>query len=196
MMIDILLPHSQMHFWKWRRKAANCKGRAGKTQNQVERQAQKSRWFQSFCLRRVILIENTKRERWVESGNANYSSALPLLCFRNVERGTQRSFNSHHQHCAMLAKLTAQSDHGWHTGSFTPSNILPLPFVLYGKYYSSPCKLEDVQICLCVCWFSSGEKYHAFVDIIRAFTPRVCILFTDNTYLPECCSCLPKQWSK
>lgn len=95
----------------------------GKTQNQVERQAQKSRWFQSFCPRRFMLIENTKRERWVESGNANCSSALPLLCFRNVERGTRRSFNSHHQHRAMLANLTAQSNNSWHTGSFTPSNI-------------------------------------------------------------------------
>lgn len=140
---SILLPRSQMRFWKRRRKAANCKDRAGKTQNQVERQAQKSRWFQSFCPRPFILIENTKRERRVESGNANYSSALPLLCFRNVERGTRRSFNSHHQHRAMLANLTAQSNHSWHTGSFTPSNIFPLPSVFYWKYYSSPCELED-----------------------------------------------------
>lgn len=127
-----------MRFWKSRRKAANCNDRAGKTQNQVERRAQKSRWFQSFRPRRFILIENTKRERWVERGNANYSSALPLHCFRNVARGTRRSFNSHHQHRAMLANLTAQSNHSWHTGSFTPSNMLPLPLGFYWKYDASP----------------------------------------------------------
>lgn len=124
----------------------------------MERQAQKSRWFQSFCPRPFILIENTKRERWVESGNANYSSALPLLCFRNGERGTRRSFNSHHQHRAMLANLTAQSNHSWHTGSFTPSNILPLLSVFYWKYYSSPCELEDALQISVFCWFSSRKK--------------------------------------
>lgn len=139
-----------IHFWRWRRMAANCKDGAGKTLNRVEREAQQSRWFQSFCPRRFILNENTKRERWVESGSANYSSALPLLCFRNIGTGTWRSFNSHRQHRAMLANLTAQSNHSWHIGSFTPSKI--------SNIISHPCLQTRKSADFSHLWSSGREK--------------------------------------
>lgn len=117
---------------------------------ELEREAQQSRWFQSFCLRRFILNENTKRGRWAESGSANYSSALPLLCFRNIGAGTWRSFNSHRQHRAMLANLTAQSNHSWHTGSFTPSNI--------SNIISHPCLQTQKSADFSHLWSSGREK--------------------------------------
>lgn len=105
--------------------------------------------FRAFA-RGASYSMKTLRERWVESGSANYSSALPLLCFRNIGTGTRRSFNSHRQHCAMLANLTAQSNHSWHIGSFTPSNI--------SNIISHPCLQTQKSADFSHLWSSGREK--------------------------------------